>query len=167
MGACRVRHRRGFTLIETAITVVVVGVGVVSMMALIGAGTRSNSAAAQLTTAIQLANTIRDLSLGLAFVDPLTPAHFGPDTGETLATYNDVNDLDGAVFNPPVDARRQRMGGLEGWSQHITVQSVNPDRLTQALANGSSGMNRLTVDVRFNGESVYRQSWLVTATVGR
>jgi len=55
------RARRGFTLIEAALTTVIIGVGVMSMMQLLAAGTASNLGSAELTTGINLAKNIREI----------------------------------------------------------------------------------------------------------
>ncbi len=160
-------RRRGFTLIEAAITTVIIGVGVVSLMSLIGAGTQSNAETAKLTTAIQLANTIRDLTLSLDFIDPQTPAAtFGPDTGESLTganPYDDVDDFHNAVFSPPIDARRQTLDDYPNWSQAITVETINPLDLDAStpVEPGTTEMNRVTVRIRQNGREIHRQSWIM------
>src|SRR5689334_18528489 len=64
------RTRRGFTLVESAVVTVIVGVGVVAMLELLAAGSVSNAEGAELTTAINLASNIREISLGLPFRDP-------------------------------------------------------------------------------------------------
>jgi len=100
----RTRHpaagRRGFTLIEAAMVTVIIGVGVVAMLQLLAAGTVSNSEGTELTTAINLANNIREMSLGLAYYDPTDMAKNPPvytwDTREaTVKDYDNIMDLDG------------------------------------------------------------------------
>ena len=103
----RLMRRAGFTLIEAALTTAIIGFGVVSMMGLLATGTTNNKDSAQLTTGLQLARSIREMSVSLPFSDPTTPAHFGKEGGETLATFDDLDDLDGFVASPPVNARRQ------------------------------------------------------------
>ncbi len=89
---------------EAALVTIIVGVGVVAMLQLLAAGTMSNAESAESTIAQNLARNIRELSLGLAFTDPAQPTHWGLETGETIATCNDLDDLDGAVISPPIDA---------------------------------------------------------------
>src|SRR5215216_2166023 len=90
------RARRGFTLIEAAITTVIIGVGCVSMLTLLGAGTMANNEGAELTTAMNLAGNVREAMAGVAYTDPTSPTHWGPETGEsTVAAYDDLDDFDG------------------------------------------------------------------------
>src|SRR4029079_2970899 len=118
--------RRGFTLIEAAMVTVIIGVGVVAMLQLLAAGPVSNSEGTELTTAINLANNVREMSLGLAYYDPTdmakTPPVYTWHTKEaTVKDYDNIMDLDGAVdtgndstdpatgyqkFQPPLDVRR-------------------------------------------------------------
>ncbi len=66
-------RRRGFTLIEAAWVTVIVGVGAVAMLELLATGTNVNAAGNQMTTAVNLANNIHEVALGLDFNDPEQP----------------------------------------------------------------------------------------------
>src|SRR2546423_616036 len=150
------RRRGGFTLIEAALVTCIIGFGVVSMLQLLATGTMSNIEANELTTGLTLANNVRELMQSLSFADPVQPTHWGPETGETLASYNDVDDFDGAAaagttFSPPLDARRQSLGGFPGWSQHVDVYSCDPNRLQLSVPKGSTPMNKVLVTVSHNG----------------
>src|SRR5215212_1266942 len=85
------RSRRGFTLIEAAMVTVIIGIGVVGMLELLAAGTLSNSKGTELTTAINLANNVREISLGLAFADPVNPTQWNTKPS-TLNLMNDIKD---------------------------------------------------------------------------
>ena len=80
------RFRRGFTLIEAAITTIIIGVGCVAMLELLGAGTLANNQGAELTTAMNLAGNIRECMTGVAYTDPTSPTHWGSEAGETTAS---------------------------------------------------------------------------------
>ncbi|MGA2497254.1 MAG: hypothetical protein ABSH20_05910 [Tepidisphaeraceae bacterium] len=154
------RHRRGFTLIEAALVTIIVGTGVVAVMQLLAAGSMSCRQSQDLTTAVHLANQIHELSLGLAFSNTVNPAVWGPTAGQTLANYDNVTDLDGQTYSPPIDARRQTLTNLSGWSQSITVNSVDPARITVTVPKGSTRAEQLTVNVSRNGQLVFTESWL-------
>jgi hypothetical protein len=152
-------RRTGFTLIEAALVTSIVGIGVLAMLQLLAAGTTSNSAGAEMTTALNLAKGIREMSMGLAFVDDVTPTNWGPDAGETIGTYDDIDDLDGAVFNPPIDAMRLTLNDYANWEQRVTVQSVDEDRITLPAPNGTTPASRITVLLMHNGKRVTEISW--------
>src|SRR4051795_8581358 len=79
----RPRLRRGFTLIEAAIVTVIVGVGVVGMLQLLAAGTMANTDSTELTTAMNLAANMHEMSLSVP--------------------YKNIMTLDGRTFTPPID----------------------------------------------------------------
>jgi type II secretory pathway pseudopilin PulG len=124
------RRGRGFTLIEAALTTVIIGLGVLAAMQLFEACTRQNATSAQMTTALMLAGHVQEMTQHLAFNDPATGrTTFGAETGESLATYDDLDDFDGRTFNPPLDATRASMSDLSRYSQAVSVWPVYPDDL--------------------------------------
>ncbi|MEO6436739.1 MAG: prepilin-type N-terminal cleavage/methylation domain-containing protein [Tepidisphaeraceae bacterium] len=156
--------RRGFTLIEAAIVTVIVGIGTVGLLELLASGTMSNAESSELTTALNLANDVREMSRSLAFADPTTPTTWGAESGESsAATYDDLDDLDGVSFNPPIDARRQSLSNYTRWTQSVTVQTVQPNQLTTVASDGSQPVNRVTVAVSKSGSEVCRIAYLVVS----
>src|SRR3712207_2741458 len=96
----RSRHaagRRGFTLIEAAMVTVIIGVGVVGMLELLAAGTLSNTKGTELTTAINLANNVREFTLAMPFLDPEQPTVW--ETKER----NAMNQVDYTAFDDLLD----------------------------------------------------------------
>ena len=162
--ARRFQPRRGFTLIEAALVLAIISFGVLAMLQLLAAGTVSNTQGAEVTTAMNLAKNVREMCIGMSCTDPTTPTTWGADAGETLATYDDLNDLAGRSFSPPIDARRTVLGDLDNWVQTITVENVDEDRLTTVVPNGSSPAYRLTCVVSHSGREVYRMSWVAFDT---
>jgi len=176
--------RRGFTLIEAAMVTVIIGVGVVAMLQLLAAGTVSNSEGTELTTAINLANNIREMSLGLAYYDPTDMAKNPPvytwDTREaTVKDYDNIMDLDGTVdtwndpkdgatgyqkFQPPLDVRRNTIDTYKDWAQWVNVETVSANAVATVLPHDpTSPTARVTVKIMRNGTEVYRMSWLAVA----
>lgn len=155
----RARRRTGFTLIEAALTTAIIGFGVVSMMGLLATGTTNNKDSAQLTTGLQLARAVREMTVSLPFADPTSPTHFGPESGENLSTYDDLDDFNGLVANPPLNARRQHMNEFDGWEQSVTVQTVDPDALTVNAPAGSQPAAKVTVLIKRNGREICRIEW--------
>jgi hypothetical protein len=142
---------------------VIVGVGVLAMMQLLAAGTVANSASAELTTGLNLANNVRELMQTLEFKHPTTPRSWGPEPGETLNgtyPYNDLDDFDSLSFSPPIDARRARLHQFPEWEQRVRVQNVDPDRLTLVVPNGTTPTARVTIAVHRNGREVCAISFL-------
>ena len=159
----RVRRYRGFTLIEAAMVTVIVSVGIAAMLQLLATGTVTNSEGTELTMAVNLANNVREMSLGMKFYDPQQPTVWNTKEA-TVAQWDNVMDLDGVVFSPPRDARRQPISGYANWQQVIEVDSVSKDKVTDKIAdNPTEPMARVTVTIRRGGLPVYVTSWLVVA----
>jgi hypothetical protein len=158
------RHTRGgFTLIEAALTTVIVSTGVLAILAAQQAYHRKNDWAQQTGTAVLLANEIRELTLALPIHDPITGADsLGPEANEpAVADYDDLDDFAGAVselgvgaglvFQPPVNALRQPVGDLPGWSQQVHVENVLSDNISSTFVQplGTTTMYRVRVEVFF------------------
>ncbi len=101
------RASRGFTLIETAMATVIIGVGVVAMVDAQEAFTRSTLWSSHATTGTFLANEIREMARHMSRHDPVTglwlegeTLHgWGPEAGEASVNgFDDLDDLDGLAF---------------------------------------------------------------------
>ena len=159
----RRRSQSGFTLIEAALATVIVSTGVLSILAAQQAYHRKNNWANHSGTAMLLANEIRELTFAMPHHDPITgSATLGPEAGETtVAAYDDLDDFAGVVtngfgtgttFSPPINALRQQIPDMAGWSQQVMVENVLPENIsvtsgsTQPLS-ASTGLMRVTVNV--------------------
>jgi len=158
------RRPRGFTLVEAALTMVIIGTGVLAMLQLLAAGTMSNGAATELTTAVNLANNVHEIALALPFTCPANPTSTTfKDTGGP-ANYTYVWDMNGDTYSPPLDIRRNSISGYSNWSQKVTIQSVDPQNL-DALRPNSVALPtaRLTVLIVHGTRTVYKATWLIAA----
>ncbi|MEM9413863.1 MAG: hypothetical protein AAGA29_00110 [Planctomycetota bacterium] len=177
----RLRRSAGFTLIEAALTTVIVGTGVLAIVAAQQAYHMKNNWATRTTTAMLLANEMRELTLGLPLHDPITgETSYGPETDESsVVAYDDLDDFAGVVtsgagagteFSPPINALREEIDDLDGWTQRVTVESVLPDYIDAAFSQpmGSTDVMRVTVDVFYQPpnksvrEPITRLTWIVT-----
>jgi hypothetical protein len=154
--------KRGFTLIETALATVIVGTGVLSIVAAQQAFHTQNSWSTHSTIAARLGNEIREMTLQLPRHDPVTgQAFWGIESNESdVEQFDDLDDFDGddsglvfsaALGNGPLNARRERILDMEGWSQTVLVQNVDPYDITSVVPNNSTPMLKVTVIVEFQG----------------
>jgi len=157
----RKKYKSGFTLVEVLFAVLLVGLSIASLMATNAAFTKANGAGTDLSTAEFLIGQIRELTMLLPVVDPETElATFGPESGETLVGYDDLDDFSGATYSPPIDAERTVLNDFSAYSQQITVQNVNASNFEQVVANHSSNFVRVTVKVYLNSRQISSASWL-------
>jgi hypothetical protein len=152
--------RRAFTLIEAAYVTVIVGVGTVAVMELLAAGTMANGVGREMTTAVNLANNVHEITLGMPLADPDAPTVW-VSREATPAAYDNVTDLDGQTFSPPLDVRRQPIPGYGNWAQSVKVETVAPDALTSVRPNSMAVPTaRVTATILHNGKPVHTASWL-------
>lgn len=108
-GGCahRAGGARAFTLLETALTLVIIAVGVLAVIDAQRYFTQGNSWSSHAATATFLANEIRELSSRLPRHDPVSGLSiiddalvgWGPESGEvTAADFDDIDDFDGLSF---------------------------------------------------------------------
>jgi prepilin-type N-terminal cleavage/methylation domain-containing protein len=154
----------GFSLIEVLIAILLVGLAVASLVAANSAFTRANGAGTDLSTAEFLAEQIRELTALLPVVEPETPESgddvFGPEPGETLATYDDLNDFDGTSFSPPINADRNPLNDLAAYRQQVTVENVSASNFEQVVSDHGSFFVRVTVRVFLNAKEISSTSWI-------
>ena len=101
---------RGFTLLETSMALVIIGVGVLAFVEAQQSFIKNNGWSSQAATGAYLANEIREFSRRLPRHDPVVGLYLDPDNGNALTGWgleggeseildiNDVDDLDGIVF---------------------------------------------------------------------
>ncbi len=161
------RSRAGFTLIESALTTVIVGTGVLAIVAAQQAYHMKNDWAQRTGMAMLLANEIRETTLNLPFHDPLTGAsNLGPESDEaSVADYDDLDDFaglvdsatgrgEGLILEPPINALRQPVDDLDNWRQVVEVASVWEDNIssdfgvTPALDEPGT-LKRVTVRIEY------------------
>ncbi len=119
----RFARPRGFTLLETMMALVIIGVGVLAFVDAQSAFQSSNNWSSRAATGMLLANEVRELTRRLHRHDPVTGlivttnngavsvSGWGPETGEVaIDDFDDLDDLDGQVFGDggdfpgPIDA---------------------------------------------------------------
>lgn len=153
---------RAFTLAEVLIATVLIGLAIVSLIVASKAFTQVNSAAVKLTTAEFLIDQIRELTTPLDVVDPQSgTAEFGPETGESLSNYDDLDDFDGLTFSPPINASRQQLTDMSAFTQQIVVEKVSATNFEQVVPDSDlSPFVRITVRVFLQNEELSSRQWL-------
>jgi Tfp pilus assembly protein PilV len=156
----------GFTLIEAAMVTVIIGVAFTASMGLFYACTGQNRVANHVTVATMLASNIQEAMAPLPFSDPNPiTATFGAETGETLASYDDVDDFHGVSITPPIDATRTAIPELSQYTQTITVTQVPTNNLSGS-STSETGAVRVQVVISYQqnpqatAQTVFTLEWL-------
>lgn len=108
----RGRRRSAFTLIETALATIIIGLGVLALIESQQSFMKANNWSTHSATAAYLANEVREIMRTLPKHDPVTGLYledgdsgstlrgWGPETGETdLTDFDDLDDFDGMVLS--------------------------------------------------------------------
>lgn len=155
------KHSCGFTLIEVLIATLLIGLAIASLMAANRAFTTANDAGTDLSTAEFLIEQVKEMMSLLPVIDPQTETTtFGPETGEALADYDDLDDFDGANFSPPINADRSTLTDYPTFSQRVTVENVSASNFEQVVSDHGSYFVRVTVSVYQNAQLITATSWL-------
>jgi hypothetical protein len=145
--------RRAFTLMEAALATVIIGVGVLAVVEAQQAFLRKNQWSTHTSTAMFLANEVREMTRnlprhdpfagGIYFENPVSHTGFrgwGPNVTELLVTdFNDLDDFDGMVFgnapNLPGPITRRYTGPIDAFGEIIPQTSWRGDVLLDADNN--------------------------------
>lgn len=111
-GANRRGGGRGFTLLETALATVIIGVGILALIEAQAAFSRHNDFSSASATGAYLCNELRERMRGLPRHDPVAGLYFASSNGQastlrgwgredgeaTPGDFNDIDDFDGLTF---------------------------------------------------------------------
>jgi prepilin-type N-terminal cleavage/methylation domain-containing protein len=138
--ALRRAKSRAFTLLETMMALIVIGVGVLAFVDAQTSFVRSNSWSSQASTAMLLGNEIREMVRRLPRHDPVTGLYFdaanalvgwGRETGEVTADdIDDIDDLDGIRFG----TGGQMAGPID--ASGAVIPAITMDGIIRLDANG-------------------------------
>ena len=152
-----------FSLIEVLIAMVLIGFAIAALVAANGSFSMANAAGADLSTAEFLVEQIRELTMTLPVVHPDVTnwTTLGPETGETAATYNEVDDFDGATFCPPIDPNRAQLQEFAAFTQRVTVEKIDCRDFNHVVPdNDPNEFVRITVSVAKGNRSITSANWI-------
>jgi MSHA pilin protein MshD len=138
--------RRGLTLIESVVAVVLVSTLVVSALRVTASIARTRLVQKDRSAGMTLARDLMSEIMQRNYVDPDGSNSLGPDSGETRATYDDVDDYDGLNQSPPQDINGAAIAGYTGWTRTAKVAYIDQTTVDSILGS-DSGLKRITVSV--------------------
>lgn len=144
----RRRHapRRAFTLLESMLALLIIGVGVLAFVEAQTSFTRSNNWSSHAATGMLLANEVREMTRRFPRHDPVTGLSLGtaPGGGQvvtgwgrepgetTVYDFDDLDDLDGVTFGMggnfpgPVDAQGNLLQRVDDQGMPVLDGEGNP-----------------------------------------
>ncbi len=143
-------------MVESAISIVVVGVMLVAALNTISASAMGRSSMNDRARGQLLAMHLMSEILQRNYEEPVDPVAFGPESSESggsRALYDDVDDYHGWTATPPESMNGIAMPDLNGWERGVVVEFVDPNDLT-SVQLVDLGVKRITVTVKKNNAEV-------------
>ncbi|GJM18654.1 MAG: hypothetical protein DHS20C14_08670 [Phycisphaeraceae bacterium] len=159
----RYRFARGLTLVEVAISTVLIAGLMVSAMNAVGASVVAREQAVDSVRGQLLAETMLDAIVTLPYQDPGLGLGIGPieiDLDDGLPTkwgqFDDVDDFNGWSSSPPEAADGSAIPGYTSdWQRAVSVRYLEPISLAQQGGlSANTGVKRITVTVKHHGRTV-------------
>ena len=169
MNRTKAPTRRGFWLVESAIAIAVIGIGIVAVAGSHQSWHQQQVVSDELATGMRLAKEIREMTLILPSSDPITGTGvWGVEGGESMPVdLDDLDDLDGAVFSDndgsgPIDATRAIIVGMDDWEQQVSVECVDSFDVTLTVPDGTSDTIKIEVITLHDGNEIARLVWIAS-----
>jgi len=141
--------RRGMTLIEAVISMLIVSIMMVAALRMVGSSARARQAHASRRRGPALARQLVAEIVTAFYAEPNGTGPLGPDAGESgfgRTGFDDVDDYHGWTASPPTAPDGSAMSHLAGWRRSASVQYVNPNDPDQTVGQ-DAGLKRVTVTV--------------------
>ena len=152
----RRRASRGFSLIEAAISIVIVGGLLVAALTTVAQSSRGLQRTGEKARGTMLAQQLMAEILLQDYEEPVDTPGFGRESSESggdRTAYDDVDDYNGWSSSPPEYKDGKQFADLNGWERSVAVVRVNPSSVNVAIGS-DQGVKRITVAVTYNGLEV-------------
>ncbi len=145
------KSKPGFTLVEAAISTVVVAVMFAAVLNAVGGSRMTQYKASLVNQGRMLAESLTSEILQQNYQDPGATYVFGREAGEsdTIRTaWDDVDDYQGWTESPPVAKDGAALSNSANWRRTVTVEWVDPVNPQQVMGS-ETGAKRITVVAAF------------------
>lgn len=149
----QVSLRRALGLIETLLSVVLVGGLLVVALNTAGASIVARHSVANRAQAQLLAQDLLTEILRQDYEEPVDTPTFGRESSESGGSrvdYDDVDDYEAWTSTPPEERGGTEIPDLEGWERSVSVAFADPSNLNVDVGT-DQGVKRITVTVSRNG----------------
>ncbi len=142
------RDERGFTLVDLILVIIIVAIAIPPMLTLFIQAVSGSTFGVTVSRANALASTLREEIQSKKWDESAPPPSLilGPETGESRATYDDVDDFDGLDESPPRDSQGAILAGFTGFRQQVSVCYV-ADTDFDTCIGGPTMYKQVTVTV--------------------
>jgi MSHA pilin protein MshD len=158
----------GFTLVETVVSMLIVGIMLAAAMATVSASARSQKSFSDRATASALAEDLMAEIVATSYEDPTAGAVivFGKESGETTrADFDDVDDYNGWSESAVQNKDGTAVAGFTAWSRSVSVTLMTTTDPAVAASGSDLGVKRITVQVSKNGTKLATLTAVRTKTL--
>ena len=152
----RSRERGLFTLFEVMMATIILAMAATATAYWVETVSGLSGDAGDQTKGLSVIQVVESAMRPLAFREPGTTT-IGPEPGETLADFDDIDDFHGLVSSPPFDPDLAPNTELSGWKVSITVTEVGASDLEES---GGSDLRQIHVVVSDETRVVSESWWL-------
>lgn len=159
IGARAGRHARErgiFTFVEIMLATLVLALAATATAYWVESVNELNTGADEAVIGNALVKTMEEILAPLPFREP-GGTTFGPEPGESLATYDDLDDFYRSAFKPPLNKDRGVQSEYGTWSVSVEVAEVDPTTLLPAT---DTDMLRIKVSAKRNERVITEAYWL-------
>ncbi len=145
------RRQGGFTLVEAALSTILVAVMFVAALNTVGAAQLAQHQAALVGRGRMFASSLMQEILQQSYQEPGTTWVLGREAGESdtsRTAYDDVDDYHGWTESPLVAKDGTALPNSANWSRTVTVEWVDPQQPKQVRGT-ETGAKRITVVAAF------------------
>jgi hypothetical protein len=154
-----VRRERGiFTFVEVLLATMILALAATATAYWVETVNNLSRDAEEQTIGLALVRVMESIVTPLAYREPGS-TNFGPEPGEQLADFDDVDDFAGFAAQPPLGNDLAPQAELVDWRVAVTVVHVDPDTLAP-LEGGD--VRRVTVTAEHKERPVAEVYWLRT-----
>ncbi len=158
---------RAFSLVEVAISVVIVGGLFAAALNVAGSAGVTRRKVTDVGRAYLLAEDLMAEIIAQPYREPgTTSSPIGPETGETTggtrAAFDDVDDYAGWKDSPPAARDGTAIAGYSDWARTVAVAWAPANDLT-ATSGTATGLKRITVTVSRAGTKLFELTAIRTS----
>lgn len=150
MRCSRDKNRQGLSLVEVAVSSLLVGTVIVGSLAMLGASIRTQTAAVDLVNGPMLAESLLAEIMSMPYDDPedggSTRGNDSGESGSNRTDFDDVDDYDGWASTDIQDRLGNVLPQYAGWTRSATVTWANLVDGSEVVAS-STGLKRIIVTV--------------------
>lgn len=150
---------RGFTYLEVLLAVVILAGAVTSAAFALGQTRNTSASVDQAASARYLLQDGVSWLRALPRIDDTSPV-FGSEAGERGV--DDVDDLRGRAEKPPTDQTGATFSA--DWSREWTIESVSLTDPLVVVADGSTPLLRIRIDILYQGTLLASETVLLART---